>query len=250
VTYNFSGVAPVARISGIVSGGSHAGKEFRFFVADERDLIQAHHLRGEFYEPEELAIISEFFSRGGVFVDIGANVGNHTVYVCKFLHPMQVIVFEPNPPAASVLELNVALNGLQRLVDLSHLGVGLSDSNGRAHPEVHAGNLGATCMIPTDDPNGLPLIRGDAVLSQRRVDFIKIDVEGMEMRALAGLGETIARWRPAMFIEVDNANSDAFQAWVEDNDYVSARTFRRYPTNENHMIVPVEAAERERGLPD
>ena len=43
-----------------------------------------------------------------------------------------------------------------------------------------------------------------------------------------------------MFVEVDNANADAFSSWVLANDYAIAESFQRYPQNVNHMVVPVE----------
>lgn len=227
-------------MAGTVWSQTFLGNEVQFFVADPHDLIQSHHANGKFYEVEELAIIAQFFPRGGVFVDIGANVGNHVIYVGKYLHPAQVIVFEPNPAAIPILRINLALNYLERLVDISHVGVGLSDAPARARAHVPPGNLGATRMQVNDEPDGLPLIRGDDALVGRRVDFIKMDVEGMEMRVLDGLTKTVAKWRPLIFIEVENGNVDAFREWLRSTDYVTARTYRRYQANENYMVVPVE----------
>ena len=229
-------------IDGTVYSGIIAGKKVRFFVTNKSDLIQSHHAQGRFYEIEELAIIAQFFPRGGVFVDIGTNVGNHTIYVCNYLEPAQVIVIEPNPVAIPILKVNMTLNGLLPLVDLSYLGVGLSDAPARAMAMVPFNNLGGTTMRVIEGSEGLPLVRGDDVLMQRRVDFIKLDVEGMEMRALAGLAGTIAKWRPPIFVEVENGNTDVFQRWLEAFRYVTVRTYRRYPSNENYMIVPAEAS--------
>jgi FkbM family methyltransferase len=228
-------------VDGTVCSAQIAGKEVYFFVVNQHDEIQRYHAQGQFYEIEELGIISGCFPRGGVFVDIGANVGNHTIYVCNYLHPTQVIVIEPNPLAIPILKINLALNGLGRQVDLSHLGVGFSDAASIAHALVPKNNLGGAVMRITDQPNGLPLVRGDDILLQRRVDFIKLDVEGMEMPVLAGLAGTIAKWRPAMFIEVENINAEAFQTWIKANNYVTVSRCRRYQINENYMLMPVEA---------
>ena len=85
------------------------------------------------------------------------------------------------------------------------------------------------------------LVRGDTLLQDRRVDFVKIDVEGMEMKALAGLAGTIDKWRPAIFIEVDDSNSGLFRDWVSQHSYTVVRTYRRYEVNENYMVLPCEA---------
>lgn len=230
----------MSTLLGQVSSWVDSGELIRFFVVDKNDIIQHNHAASRFYEREELRIIGNYFPRGGVYVDIGSNVGNHVVYVCKFLHPSQAILFEPNPPAISILELNIALNGLGPVVDSSHLGVGLADVPGTVRPIIPDGNLGATRLVESDGPDCLQLIKGDQALESRRVDFIKLDVEGMEIRALSGLTRTISRWRPPMFVEVDNANADAFSSWVLANDYAIAESFQRYPQNVNHMVVPVE----------
>jgi hypothetical protein len=114
--------ARMTRMDGAVCSTSIAGKQVHFFVTNEHDEIQYHHVAGRFYETEELTIIAQFFPRGGVFVDIGANVGNHSIYVCNYLEPLQVVAIEPNPVVIPILKINLALNGLLPLVDLSHLG--------------------------------------------------------------------------------------------------------------------------------
>ena len=137
-------------IDGSIVFTNISGLDVRFFVRDSHDVVQSHHARGEFYESEELNIISEFFPRGGIFVDIGANVANYTIYVCKFLHPKQVVIFEPNPEAISLLRANISLNDLTHIVDCSYLGVRLSDASGKALPIIPQNNLGAARMIDSD----------------------------------------------------------------------------------------------------
>ncbi len=169
------------RQHGSIATASISGREIHFFISDETDVIQQYHASGQFYEIEELEIIEEFFPKGGVFVDIGSNVGNHSIYVGKFLHPREIIVFEPNPPAIRMLKINLALNGLQQVADLTYLGTGLADMPCRAQAWVPTGNLGGTWLETTNEDGALVLIRGDDALARRRVDFLKIDVEGMEL---------------------------------------------------------------------
>jgi FkbM family methyltransferase len=234
--------AKVSVMSGHLVSTIVNGRRVRFFVADRNDAIQGGcHAQGAFYEPEELGIIATHFPAGGVFVDIGANVGNHTLFVGKYLHPRQIIVIEANQPAIDVLEVNIELNELQCLVDASHLGVGLSDGPGNAIADTPPGNLGGTRLIPCHSADRtIPLIRGDSILRNRRIDFLKIDVEGMELRVLTGLEATIARWRPPIFVEVDDSNAGPFRDWMRSHDYASASRYRRYAVNENYMLLPLE----------
>ena len=228
------------RLDGFIVRNTISGQDISFFVQDSNDVIQRHHAEGQLYEVEEVQIIAEFFKPGGVFVDVGSNIGNHSVYVGRYLHPRQIIPIEPNPPAMAMLQVNLRLNGLQHLADLTHLGLGLSDVASRAHAWVPTNNLGGTRLDTGITDGALVLVRGDDILARRAVDFLKVDVEGMEMRVLAGLQATIATWRPSMFIEIENSNIEEFLAWTEAHHYRVLRSFRRYDVNENYMVVPAE----------
>lgn len=231
----------MTRLDGFVVTHIIADEEICFFVVNEHDGIQRHHAKGEFYELEELRLISNFFPKGGVYVDVGANVGNHVIYVCKYLRPIQAILFEPNPPAVSILKLNLMLNGLEKIVDLSYLGIGLSDTKGTALARtVHSDNLGGTRLEIVERADGLPIAPGDEFLLRRRVDFIKIDVEEMEMLVLHGLRGTISKWRPSIFVEVAEKNDTLFHKWIDSVDYYVIDKYRRYSTLLNYMILPIE----------
>lgn len=216
--------------------GSHWGQPVTFTVANPDDLIQKVHARGDFYEPEELDIIRQHCRFGSVFCDIGANVGNHSLFVGLFLRPEAIIPFEVNPPVIAVLRRNLEANGLLPLCDTRFLGTGLSDRRAQnARLSSPEGNLGGTRVLGSG--GDIPLAPGDELLAGRRVDFLKIDVEGMEMSVLSGLTDTISAHRPRIFVEVDNANLPAMEAWVEAHDYRIVDRFRRYRGNINLMLI-------------
>lgn len=217
------------------------GQPVFFLVANPRDTIQKFHASGSFYETEELDIIRRWCPPGAVFCDIGSNVGNHALYALKFLHVSRVILFEPNPEAIAILLANMGLNGLLDCCDTSRLGFGLSDRDESGKTILaDARNLGGGRITDAaqDAAGSISLRRGDDLLADVTPDFVKIDVEGMEMSVLAGLSDVVARARPTFFIEVDNKNRDAFLHWVTDNNYAVRARFRRYRTNENFLIVP------------
>lgn len=214
-----------------------AGRLVRFFVSNDLDEVQGEHRAGRFYEPDELAIIGRYF-RGGTFVDVGANVGNHSLHALLFLDAKKVIAFEPLPAAARLLEINVALNNLQDRFELHK--VGLSDTSGFAAPDSDPrkiDNLGATRLTPSSSDSDLKLARGDDVLEES-VDFIKIDTEGFELRVLEGLRRTIATQRPTLFVEVEDAKRRDFDAMMSEMRYRIAEQFRRYPETVNVLAVP------------
>lgn len=227
---------------GEVVTSSIRGEEIHFFVVNPNDVIQKQHFSGCFYEEEELEIMSGVFPTGGAYIDIGANVGNHALFVSKFLRPGEVTVFEPHPEAIDILRINLLINGLQEKVDRSFLGVGLSDEDGWAKvnsPDID--NLGGTQLLSGTASGTVPLVRGDSVLHGRSVDLLKIDVEGMELHVLKGLTTVIRENRPYIFIEVDNQNRDAFNAWVKAQKYTITTTYTRYAWLENYLLSPLEA---------
>jgi FkbM family methyltransferase len=228
----------VHQTDGTLVQATISGCIFRFFVKNRHDAIQRHHYVGEFYEREELAIITRYFKPGGVFVDIGANVGNHTLYAAKLLHARRVIPFEVNPEAIEILTANIALNDCSN-VDTSYIGFGVASRDG---PLISlpgpANNLGGqTYRMQDGDDQVLPAIRADAVLAHTPIDFIKLDIEGMEMEALAGLEETTTRWRPAIFAEIEDPELGIFNAWVLRHGYKLVDQFGRYENKVNYMIV-------------
>jgi FkbM family methyltransferase len=207
-----------------------------FFVANVSDEIQRCHFNGKFYEAQELEIISRQCEPGGVFLDVGSNVGNHAIFVEKFLDPMRVIVIEPNPAASKILRLNILLNRMSK-VEMKYLGVGLSDRHQAVAFEIPPNNLGGARMRPHEGSD-IQVVPGDSLFSETQVDFVKIDVEGHELEVLTGLEKTIARNRPNIFVEIENGKSELFRAWVRQHQYRIGGMFRRYKSSENYLVLP------------
>ena len=95
--------------------------------------------------------------------------------------------------------------------------------------------LGATHFVP--DPAGeVPVVPLDELVCGP-VDFIKIDVEGMEMQALAGAATLIAAQHPILYVEVVDEGVAEFMAWVDRNGY---RVEKLFPdkTHCNYLLFP------------
>jgi FkbM family methyltransferase len=208
------------------------GTAMNFCWRHRKDTIQAHNRQGLFYEADELDLIAKHFPAGGVFVDIGANVGNHSLFVAKFLSPSRVIPVEPNPEIIDLLLANIVLNDVAARFDLSCIGIGASDGAEDGFGMGASGsNIGAARMVA--GAGGIAVRSGDSILSDIFPSMIKIDVEGMEMQVLRGLSETLARSRPALFVEVDTANDAEFLNWCSTLHYRVEATTKRYRANAN-----------------
>jgi FkbM family methyltransferase len=210
------------------------GVSLSFFIENDFDTIQSAHRSGRIYEPEELAMIARHFD-GGLFVDVGANVGNHSIYAAKVLKADAVIAFEPEPQAANLFEINVALNDVRSRVTVHR--VGLADNNGRARAILVPGTLGET-RLQEDHQGPIELRRGDELLARQSPGFIKIDAEGAELSVLAGLEATLSRCRPPMFVEVLDCNIAQFREFCGCVGYRVAEEFRRYDECSNLLVTP------------
>ncbi|MEO8242967.1 MAG: FkbM family methyltransferase [bacterium] len=216
------------------------GQPVFFTIANRRDRIQGHQMRGSFYEPRELQIIARYFPKGGVFCDAGANVGNHSLYALKYLNAASAIAFEPNPAAYELLLSNMVLNGVLDRIDPTTLGYGLTDSaNAPAMAlATRDKNLGATQLVSVAEVGSIQVRRGDDLLAGRHIDFLKVDVEGMELEVLRGLQGTITTCHPPIFVEVDHSNNAALLAWAAEIGYGVAVEGRSFKKNRNILLAP------------
>jgi len=151
-----------------------------------------------------------FLGPGTVAIDIGANLGEWTVPLARAVGAGgQVLACEPAPLAAKALEATLGANAL-RQAEVIRCAVG--DNNGSAEfivPVITSARTDTgTARIGAAGPGHTALnvqLRSIDLLVEerglRRVDLIKIDVEGHERRVLDGAETTLSRFRPALVIE-------------------------------------------------
>lgn len=159
---------------------------------------------GEYFE-QEVRLFKQMLRPGDVAVDVGANIGAHTVPLARMVGPTgRVIAYEPIRLTFQLLCANVALNSLG-WVDCVHAALGAEDGALmlRDLEMGQADNYGAVALetIPGDVP--VPVHRLDAVFRRERLRLIKIDVEGMEANVLEGARAVITRCKPALYVEND-----------------------------------------------
>jgi FkbM family methyltransferase len=165
------------------------------------------------FERSSIAAYSKVVMPGGVALDIGANIGAHSMPLARLVGAEgRVIAFEPTKYAHAKLARNVALNpelaarvGTEQLM-LTDTAVGvpapklysswpLKDTAGSKHG-THLGVLA--------DTTGASATTLDEYVRRHRlarVDFMKIDVDGNECRVLRGAADTLARFHPDILIE-------------------------------------------------
>ena len=155
-----------------------------------------------FYEEEMLQAISDT-SAGGYYVDVGANIGNHTIFMAKFTNAAKVLSFEPNKLAHKYLKKNVKKNNIGNKVQLFELALGAEE--GKGSPRItNSLNLGASTFDISRKGRVRIAKLDDMVPLSSKVGLIKIDVEGLEAEVLKGARSTIKDNLPELFIEAQD----------------------------------------------
>ena len=172
-----------------------------------------------FQEADEgvIVLLKRQLPVNGVFIDIGANIGTFTLVAARRALLGQVHAFEPSAHHFARLARNVELNHFDNVV-LNRKG--LYDQPGEAilflpSQAGEMNNSGAASLYTCGTEGAgqvseaVSLVRLDDYIRDRsieRVDIIKIDIEGAEIKALEGARETIMRFRPLVFMELDLDN--------------------------------------------
>ncbi len=133
----------------------------------------------------------------GTAIDIGANIGNHSLYFSDYFQ--KVISFEPNPRTYKVLQLNAELAS-----NVVCCNEGISDTNTELLLETCTTNSGRSTITDSKNANARSIrVKAlDSVINEtENVRLIKIDVEGHEEKALIGAEQTIRRNKPIILFE-------------------------------------------------
>lgn len=142
-------------------------------------------------EPYERQLLADIASRNltGVAFDIGAHVGNHSLYLAAVCG-LTVYAFEPHPESFRMLQANLALNPS---LDVRAVNCAAGAHEGRAR---FAGRM----QLKTGRGH-VPVRALDELVEPCDLAVVKVDVEGMEPEALAGMARHLVRTRPVVYTE-------------------------------------------------
>lgn len=185
----------------------------RFYLDPSTDIGYCILTSREF-EGQEITTCSKYIRTDGIVIDIGANIGLHSVHFSRAAQSGRVISVEPSRSTFATLLKNTA-----KLPNVIPLNVALSDGNGTqtfyvAEDNAYSGlkNTRRKAILRTEH---VACFAGDYILApliqDARVDLIKIDVEGLETQVLTGLTRIISKHKPIIFCEIfggEHSNSD------------------------------------------
>jgi FkbM family methyltransferase len=166
---------------------------------------------GDTFEPSTLDMLSSMVARDSHVIDVGANIGFTTVALSNFCPDGWVAAVEPVPRTFALLEENVKAAHATN-VSCHNFALGAADGElvMQGNPNFLAGSFVADKFSIDDEyhfAERVPVHTLDAVLEQtglRRLDAMKIDVEGFELDVFAGAKKTLSVFEPLVFMEMNH----------------------------------------------
>ena len=181
------------------------------FDLDLTDFVDQYVYLGA-YEKQDYDELTRIMPVGGVFLDVGANIGIYTLAMARAAGPSgSVHSFEPNPTSFERLSHHVLQNGLAN-VRLNQVAIGLAEGRAKLNAPTKE-NSGAASLLNTNMPERfearsveVQVTSLDAYCMRHtfdRVDVIKIDCQGYELQVLEGASNVLQTFRPRLLIEYD-----------------------------------------------
>lgn len=200
-----------------IQGGPLKGRLFTCSLRFERPYFVGN------WEPEVAETLERYLNPGDTFLDVGGHVGYTAMVAAVAVGERgRVVTFEANPDNARVIRLNLAANpDLAPRIRVEE--VAAWDSTGRAGFEGQAGST--VGHVVDSGQSGMATVRTtrlDEFVDASGLDcaFVKMDIEGGEVRALPGMTGLFASKRPVLLVEIhDEAGFDVLLSLAESHDY-------------------------------
>lgn len=148
-------------------------------------------------------IISQVIQKSCV-LDIGANIGNHTLYYLKECSAKYIFCFEPIKETFQILGKNIEINNVNDRVSIYNVAVGASNGNVRVE-SYDVTNIGGT-KVALDNSGSIEMRSIDSLNISNKIGLVKIDVEGFELNVLRGMKNVLLQNKPYMTIEIRDKN--------------------------------------------
>lgn len=166
------------------------------------DEALSNHIRrtGDFFEAEILDYLATNHPIQGTVVDVGANIGNHSLFFLEFMHVHGLVAFEPVPENYVLLVEN--LTGHDNITMVQYA---VGRKQGAARIKTNYGNMGAS-EVSDEGSVEVPMVSLDSFLGSyiyaaQDISLVKIDVEGYEPEVIDGAQDTIYICKPLILIE-------------------------------------------------
>jgi FkbM family methyltransferase len=199
------------------------------------------------FEPETVRFYRQLIKPGDVVLDLGANIGAHTLHFARAVSPGgKVFAFEPTEFAFKKLQVNVALNpqfapavSAQQMLLNDRTGAEVPASIYSSWPLEHEEGLHAKHLGKLRSTSGaLSATLDDAAgeLGITRVDFVKLDVDGHELPVLRGATGLLKKFQPPILIELcPHVCVEAGYSFAELVEVLAGLGYRFYDFKNNEL---------------
>ncbi|OIO31240.1 hypothetical protein AUJ77_00315 [Candidatus Nomurabacteria bacterium CG1_02_43_90] len=184
---------------------AHHGHKFSLFISPKNGFIDKHIFLYGTYEPQILDLLVTYLKKGSTFVDIGANIGQHSMLAGSIVGDTgKVYSFEPIPYIYEQFLDSLKINHFERIVHAHNVALGKENKEESLYVEKN--NVGGSSIVSSKGKEGekisITIKRGDELLeSLSRIDMVKIDVEGYEYEVLVGIKKTLKKHKPIIVLE-------------------------------------------------
>lgn len=179
-----------------------------YYVNKNDTCISQWLLNGNIWESFMIEYFKRYIKENSNIIDIGANIGTHSIILSKLFPNCKVIAFEPIIWQYNILNKNIKINNITNCIAYNN-GLGSKNFKMYANPEVmeieQHHNFGAYPLKEkkeNDICHEVDIIPLDSY-NFKNISFMKIDVETHEIEVLKGSLETIKLCKPIIIIEVD-----------------------------------------------
>ena len=165
------------------------------------------------FEPKIRSIFKDKIKQGDTIIDVGANVGYHTLLLAKLVGGGKVYAFEPEPKAFGLLSKNIKQNGYKNVVLINK---GLGEKEQVLDLYLNPKNAAGHSLIKRDNWQKQPveiIALDDFLPKNTKVDFIKVDVEGSELSVFKGMKRILSENKNVKIITecISENGEDAFK---------------------------------------
>ena len=158
------------------------------------------------YESEELNTVRNLLKESDVFVDLGANIGLFSTVASRAVGPNgHVYSFEPFPLNAKRLKRHKEVNDCSNMTIIESAVADKSGTLTLVYDDSNQNTGMPSAYKEEGNRIEVPLVALDEIAREqvwRRVDFIKMDIEGGEYLALKGMQKTLTNWAPTILLEL------------------------------------------------
>jgi|GEM_PF-2468229 len=214
---------------------------------------------GELHEAEELLLLDSLLPEGGNLLDVGANVGTHSINLACRRPDIRCFAFEPVPTTRGYLQANIEVNGLQDRIAVYGEALGEEEGECRITVDQYTDNrlLTNSAAAPTSGASTMvrvtTLDQWHEQEARPPISVLKMDVEGGELAALKGAEALLKRERPALLLEIveehlgrfGSSKRELFQ-WLSSIGYV-ARADQGGILPTNTLFVPSDGESGAKG---